>query len=103
MVGWVRRMNIRVPLLLSAAAFALLASASSASAEIVFLTSGRTLSIKDHRIDGDVMILGLRGGGQVTCDKTLISKIEADEVPYAEPAAPAQAPAAEAEALQGSS
>ena len=30
-------------------------------------------------------MLTLRSGGEVTCDKTLVSKIEADEVPYPEP------------------
>jgi soluble lytic murein transglycosylase-like protein len=73
-------------------------TAVPASAEIVFLTSGRTLSVKDHRLDGDSMILSLRGGGEVTCDKTLIEKIVADEVPHPEPVAdpdPAQEPAAQ--------
>ena len=32
-------------------------SVGSASAEIVFLSSGRTLSVKDHRLDGDAIIL----------------------------------------------
>jgi soluble lytic murein transglycosylase-like protein len=53
----------------------------------VFLSSGRTLSVKSHRFDGESIILTLRGGGQVTCDKTLIDKIVPDEVPYPEPAA----------------
>jgi hypothetical protein len=69
-----------------------------ASAEIVYLSSNRTLSIESHRIDGDSIILKLRGGGEVTCDKSLIEKIVPDEVPFAdlkaaEPAASAQDPA----------
>ncbi len=84
-------MNLRFPFLLSAAAFALAGTAASASAEIVFLTSGRSLSVKDHRVHGDTIVLTLRGGGEVTCDRTLIDKIEPDEVPYLE-----QAPAAAA-------
>ena len=56
-----------------------------ASAEIVFLTSGRTLSVKSHRVDGESIVLTLRSGGEVTCDKNLISRIESDEVPYVDP------------------
>lgn len=83
-------MQVKVPVLLSAAVLALLATASPASAEIVFLTSGRTLSVKAHAVEGDFIVLTLRSGGQVTCRKDLIDKIEADEAPYPEP------PAAEA-------
>ena len=55
-----------------------------ASAEIVHLTSKRTLSVKSHRIDGNSITLVLRGGGEVTCDRSLIEKIVPDEVPYTE-------------------
>jgi soluble lytic murein transglycosylase-like protein len=61
------------------------ATVSSASAEIVYLTSGRTLSVKSHRIEGDSMILTLRGGGEVTCERSLIDRIVPDEVPYEDP------------------
>jgi membrane-bound lytic murein transglycosylase B len=64
---------------------AFLTTAVPASAEIVFLKSGRTLSVRSHRIDGDHITLTLRGGGEVTCDKTVVDKIEPDEVPYIEP------------------
>ena len=70
----------------------LAAGATVASAEIVFMTSGRTLSVKSHKTDGDSIILTLRSGGEVTCDKTLIEKIIDDEVPHPDPvqeAAPA--------------
>jgi transglycosylase-like protein with SLT domain len=80
-------MNFRFPVLLLVATFALLAIAVPASAEIVFLNSGRTLSIKSHKVDGEFIVLTLRSGSQVTCDKTLIEKIQADEVPYVEPEA----------------
>src|SRR6476646_323456 len=69
----------------AAAIVALLAAAAPASAEIVFLSSGRTLSVKAHRIDGDNIILTLRSGGEVTCKKDLIAKFEPDEVPYIDP------------------
>jgi hypothetical protein len=78
----------------AAALLALLATAAPASAEIIFLSSGRTLSAKGHRVDGDHIVLTLRSGGEVTCDKDLITKIEPDEVPYIDPVAPkAQEPA----------
>ena len=78
-------MNFKVLGFVSAAALASLATAVPASAEIVFLASGRTLSVKNHKIDGESIVLTLRSGGQVTCDKALISKIEPDVVPYPEP------------------
>jgi hypothetical protein len=59
--------------------------AAEARAEIIFLTSGRTLSVKSHRFEGASVILTLRTGGEVTCDKSLIEKILPDEVPYPEP------------------
>jgi transglycosylase-like protein with SLT domain len=77
-------MNFRV-LFCLAATFALGLFASPVQAEIVYLTSGRTLSVKGHRLDGETIVLTLRGGGEVSCDKTLIEKIVADEVPYPEP------------------
>jgi soluble lytic murein transglycosylase-like protein len=62
--------------------------AGEAQAEIVFLTSGRSVSVKGHRVDGDRIILSLRTGGEVTCDRSLIDKILPDEVPYPEPVEP---------------
>lgn len=76
------RFKVRV---MAAVTFALALTAAPAAAEIVFLSSGRTLSVKAHRYDGDSIILTLRGGGEVTCDKSLIDKIIPDEVPYPEP------------------
>jgi hypothetical protein len=71
------------------AATLVLGTAVSASAEIVVLTSGRTLSVKAHEIQGESIVLTLRSGGTVTCDKSLVEKILPDEVPYPEPPAPA--------------
>jgi hypothetical protein len=70
-----------------AATLALVLPAVSARAEIVYLTSGRTVSVKGHRADGETMVLTLRGGGEVNIDRTLVEKIVPDEVPYPEPAA----------------
>lgn len=92
-------MKVKVPILLSAALSVLAGSASSASAEIVFLTSGRTLSVKAHRLDGDSIVLTLRSGGEVTCSKDLVEKIEGDEAPYPDP--PAAADAAQAPPASG--
>jgi hypothetical protein len=73
--------------ILRAAAVALVLTAWSgeAQAEIVMLTSGRSVSVKSHRVDGDRIVLLLRTGGEVTCDRSLIDKILPDEVPYPEP------------------
>jgi len=84
MVGCLPRMNSKV-LFRLAAVFALGLFAVPAQAEIVYLTSGRTLSVKGHRLDGETIVLTLRGGGEVSCDKTLIEKVVPDEVPYPEP------------------
>ena len=78
-------MNSKFRAFIAVATLALLTAAVPASAEIVFLKSGRTLSVKSHKVDGERITLTLRGGGEVTCDKTVIDKIEADEVPYIEP------------------
>jgi membrane-bound lytic murein transglycosylase B len=77
-------------------------SCSLASAEIVFMTSGQTVSVKGHTNAGDAVVLTLRSGGEVTLDKTLIEKIEADEVPHPDPPPPVveQAAAAPQPALE---
>src|SRR5947208_16666900 len=54
-------------------------------AELVFFSTGRFLSVKSHRIDGDSLILNLRGGGDVVCDRSVVVTIEPDEVPYPDP------------------
>jgi soluble lytic murein transglycosylase-like protein len=61
------------------------ASAVPARAEIVFFNSGRTLSLKGHRADGDSMVLVLRGGGEIVCEASIITRFAPDEVPYPEP------------------
>lgn len=59
--------------------------ASPADAELVFLTTGRNLSVKSHRVEGDSLVLVLRSGGEIVCDRSLVDRIEVDEVPYPEP------------------
>jgi hypothetical protein len=63
----------------------LLLAAVPVRAELVFFGNGRSMSVKGHAIDGDRLILELRGGGQIICDQTVVSRIEPDEVPDAEP------------------
>jgi hypothetical protein len=60
-------------------------SAAPARAELVFFASGRSMSVKGHQIDGDTLVLTLRSGGEVICERTAITRIEPDEVPYPEP------------------
>jgi len=75
----------------AAVAIALAAMATPARAEIIVLTSGRTINVKSHRVQGESIVLTLRTGGEVTCDKSLIEKILADEAPYPEPLLAGQA------------
>jgi soluble lytic murein transglycosylase-like protein len=84
-------MKLRFWVCSAGAAFALTLPAVPARAEIVFLTSGRTLSVKGHTVEGETVVLQLRSGGQVSCDRTLIERIVPDEVPYPEPEQPAAA------------
>jgi soluble lytic murein transglycosylase-like protein len=70
----------------TAVACAWCASALPASADIVLLSTGRTLSVQAHRFDGDSIVLSLRSGGEVTFDRSLVQKVLPDEVPYIEPA-----------------
>jgi soluble lytic murein transglycosylase-like protein len=81
-----------------AAALLLLAWAPSARAELVRLTTGRTLSVQTHHFDGDRVTLVLRTGGEITCSASLVVRVDPDEVPYPEPAPeePAPAPASPA-------
>ena len=65
---------------------ALLFAAAPARAELVFFGTGRTLSVKSHRLDGDSIVLALRGGGEIICDASVIVRVAPDEVPYPEPA-----------------
>jgi hypothetical protein len=88
MVGSFVPMTMRLILRFAAPTCVLLSlSVVKASAEIVFLTSGRTLSVKSHRIEGESIVLTLRSGGEVTCDKSIIEKVVPDEVPHPEPVA----------------
>jgi Transglycosylase SLT domain len=60
-------------------------SAAPASADLVYLTSGRTLSVKAIAFDATTATMTLRGGGEVQCDRALVDRVEPDEVPWPEP------------------
>jgi hypothetical protein len=60
------------------------AVATPARAELVFFPSGRAMSVRAIRSDGDELVLQLRSGGELRCDKSLIIKVEPDEVEYPE-------------------
>ena len=62
--------------------FALLALtiATPASAELIFFSEQRSMSVASHRFEGDRVIVALRGGGEMSFDRSLITKIAPDEV-----------------------
>jgi len=60
----------------------LITAAAPARAELVFFQSGRAMSVSAIRSDGDQIVLQLRSGGDIHCDKSLIVKVEPDEVEY---------------------
>src|SRR3954447_9974893 len=73
--------------------------AAPASAELVFFNTGRTMSVKAHRVEGKSVVLELRNGGEMAFASSLVERFTADEVPYPEPEAevapPPAAPQAE--------
>lgn len=59
--------------------------ASPVRAELAYFATGRTLSIKAHRVEGESLVLTLRNGGEIVCEASAIARFTADEVPYPEP------------------
>mgnify|MGYP000894279867 CR=1 FL=1 len=68
-----------------AAIVLLLLSVADARADLVYLNSGRVLSVKAVHFDGDAAMLTLRSGGEIVCERALITEVRPDEVPYPEP------------------
>jgi soluble lytic murein transglycosylase-like protein len=64
-----------------------LAIATPASAELIFFSETRTMSVRQHRFEGDQIIVTLRGGGEMTFSRSVIVRIQPDEVPYPEESA----------------
>ncbi|HUP39810.1 MAG TPA: hypothetical protein VM115_06795, partial [Vicinamibacterales bacterium] len=56
-----------------------LAIATPASAELIFFSEQRSMSVASHRFEDDRIIVALRGGGEMSFDRALISKIAPDE------------------------
>ena len=56
-------------------------AAAPAAAELVLLTSGRTLAISGHAFEGDRVVLYLPNGGEIVCERSLIVRIEPDAAP----------------------
>ena len=69
-----------------------LAVATPASAELLFFSDAQSMSIAGHRIEGDRVIVTLRGGGEMTLDSARVVKILPDEVAYPAPQAAAEDP-----------
>lgn len=65
-------------------ALIVLAIATPASADLIFFSETRTMSVKSHRFEGGRIIVALRGGGEMAFDRSLIVKVTPDEVPYPE-------------------
>ena len=60
----------------------LFASAIPAAAELVYFPSGRALSVKAVRTQGNRLVLHLRSGGTIEVDPLIIASVEPDEVEY---------------------
>jgi hypothetical protein len=80
-MGHVRRVLRRIALPAAMSLLVWLALAGVSAAELVFFHTGRTMTVRSHRLDGDRLVLSLLGGGEVTCDVTLVDRIGPDEVP----------------------
>lgn len=83
---------LRSAALVAAAWACVVIGALPASAELVTFASGRTMSIREHRVDGASMVFTLRGGGEMVVDAALVTAIGPDEVPYPEPLAAVPVP-----------
>ena len=56
------------------------------SAELIYFSSGRVMSVMGHWVEGDTIVLSLKGGGEVICDASLIDRIELETRPARVPA-----------------
>ncbi len=84
------------PRLLAVGLLAALVPAAPASAELVVLSSGRVISASNVVLTEDTATIRLRGGGEVTCSRSLVVRVDPDETPWIEPAGQAAANAAQA-------
>lgn len=65
-----------------------LASASRMNAEVIVFANGRTMSVKEYRVNGDTITVTLRQGGQATFARSLVAMVRPDEFPDLLPDAP---------------
>jgi len=77
--------NARTALVSIVAFVSFAASAVPARAEIVYFNTGRTMSVKSHRVEGESVVLSLRSGGEIVMEAANIARFAPDEVPYPEP------------------
>ena len=68
-----------------------LALAAPARADLVVLSSGRVISASSVVLTADTATIRLRGGGEVTCDRALVVRVDPDETPWIDPAGAAAA------------
>ena len=70
----------RLALCLLMSAFAL-GSVTRVNAEQIFFANGRSMSVKDYRVDGNVITVTLRNGGEASFDTAVVAEIKPDEMP----------------------
>lgn len=78
--------------LASTLAMGIVCAPAIAAADIVVLTTGGTLSVKSYRIEGELITVALRRGGEATFERARVARIAEDEVPEEVEPAPAAAP-----------
>lgn len=66
-----------------------------AQAELVVFRTGRTMSVAGHRTEGESVVLLLRGGGEIQCARSIVDRIEPDEIQIERPAPPPRGAAGE--------
>ena len=64
---------------------ALAASPPRPAADLVVLSSGRVISASSVVLTADTATIRLRGGGEVTCDRSLVVRVDPDETPWIDP------------------
>lgn len=72
---------------------AALTAPRAARADIVRLTTGATLSVKSATVDGDVMVMVMRSGGEMRTPKAIVAEVLPDEVLHADAASTFALPA----------
>ena len=70
-----------------------LALAAPARADLVVLSSGRVISASSVVLTDDTATIRVRAGGEVSCDRSLVVRIDPDETPWIDPAGAAVADA----------